>query len=157
MRRKYFAKKAAAFLVYFLAGLLVAYEAWPGILSPPVLTADYLTFVGGLFVLVVLLVFLAILTWNERLACIDAGRLTWPFPYKDRSGVRTRYVPLEEISEVRRTAESSSRHGADLVLRDGTQLFLPEKVFGEDGPAILDRLAQYVNRGMGGDHGGTAP
>ncbi len=145
------------------AGLFVTWAAWPGLTAAPSVNPDYLSdpdfwvFTAGVLLAFAMLVFLVVLTWNERLACIDAGRLTWPFPYRNRSGSRTRYVPLKEISEVRRTAESSSRRGADLILRDGTQLFLPEKVFGEDGPCVLDRLAQYVNRGPGGDRGGTAP
>ncbi len=163
IRRKYLAKKSVELIVYALAGLLVAWEAWPGLTAASSVNSNHLAdpeywvFIAGLFIAVTMLIFLVVVTWNQRLASIDAGRLTWPFPYRNRSGVRTRYVPLEEISEVRRTAESPSRRGADLILREGTQLFLPESVFGEDGSGVLDRLAQYVNRGPGGDRGGRAP
>ena len=104
VRRKYLAKKSAEYIVYALAALLVTWEAWPGLTAASSANPIYLTdpdfwvFIAGVFIAVTMLVFLVVVTWNQRLASIDAGRLTWPFPYRNRSGLRTRYVPLAEIS-----------------------------------------------------------
>lgn len=81
LRRRYLARKVGAFLVYVFAAVLVSWLAWPGLTAPSSVNPGYLmdpefwVFVSGLFVCVVLLVFLIVLTWNERLPCIDAGRL----------------------------------------------------------------------------------
>jgi len=92
------------------------------------------------------LTFLVVIVWNERLAHIEDGRLIWPFPFRKRSGGRTRYILLEEIVEAELTADSNSRQGAGLTLRDGTRLFLPQKVFGVEQSDLLEMLTHYVKK-----------
>jgi len=144
--RRYLAKKVISLLLCFSGGVFLLWYVWPGVTSPPSLDFDYLTMFAAVLVGFGALTFLVVIVWNERLAHIEDGRLIWPFPFRKRSGGRTRYILLEEIVEAELTADSNSRQGAGLTLRDGTRLFLPQKVFGVEQSDLLEMLTHYVKK-----------
>lgn len=142
--RRYVIKKFAALLSLAATGLFFAWYVWPGITSAPTLTWDYVIMLVSVFLGLVALLFLVVVTWNERLARIEDGRLTWPFPFRRESGVRTRYIDLTEIVRAELTVGSGGRKVANLTLRDGTQLSLPQTVAGVDYSVLLQVLTDYV-------------
>lgn len=146
VQRRYVLKKALAFLAYVCTAMFVVWLFWPGLTSAPALSTDYLTMMAALFMIAVGLALLVVITWNERLVLIEDGRMTWPFPYRRSSGKRTRYVPLDEIAEARRVASPDARRGLELVLRDGTQMFLPQSVLRDNNSDVLDRIVHYASR-----------
>jgi len=144
VERLYVAKKVISLLLCGLGGVFFLWYVWDGVTSPPSLDFDYITMIGIVFMGFVALGFLIVIIWNERLARIEDGRLTWPFPFMRESGARTRYIALGEIADAELTADSSGRRGAALTLRDGTRLFLPRAVFGVDYSELLQVLARHA-------------
>jgi len=143
-RVRHKAKKTFALLVYAGMGVFVVWLVGPSLASDPSPSLEYMAAWLVVVAAFIVLGFLFVVTWNERLACIEDGRLTWPFPFRKESGIRTRYIALEEIASAELATGTAGRRGADLTLRDGTQMFLPQKVSGVDYSDLLQVLVQYV-------------
>jgi hypothetical protein len=141
---KHRAKKASALLLYVGIGALILLVVGPGLASERSPGLDYWTTLAAVVAALVLLVFLFVITWNEHLAHIDDGMVTLPFPIRREAGSRTRRIRIEEITEVELTVNSIGRRGAELRLQDGTRLFLPHSVFGEQRSKILEALERHV-------------
>jgi len=155
VQRRYTVKKTLELLAYASTGLFMVWYVWPGITRAPAFDFDYAITLASILLGSIALVFLVVVTWNERLARIDGGRLTWPFPFRRETGVRTRYIALDEIADAELVAGPANRRGADLTLRDGTRLFLPETVFGVDYSELLQILVRYVRERSVPDPGGS--
>src|SRR3972149_3766805 len=118
--RRYLAKKVISLLLCFSGGVFFLWYVWPGVTSPPSLDFDYLTMFAVVLMGFGALTFLVVIVWNERLARIEDGRLIWPFPFRKRSGGRTRYILLGEIVEAELTVDSNQRQGAGVTPREGS-------------------------------------
>jgi len=155
VQRRYTVKKTLELLAYASTGLFMVWYGWPAITGAPSLDLEYLMAVVALLVVFVGLGFVFVVTWNQRLPRIENGRMTWPFPFMRESGVRTRYIALDEITDAELVSGPANRRGADLTLRDGTRLFLPETVFGVDYSELLQILVRYVRERSVPDPGGS--
>ena len=144
--RRYLAKRIISLLLCFVVGVFFLWYVWPGVTSQPSLDIEYLTMVAAVLIGFGALTFLIVIVWNERLARIEDGRLIWPFPFRKKVGGRTRYVLLEEIVEAELTINSSAHRGAELTLRDGTRLFLPQTVFGVEQSNLIEVLTRNVKK-----------
>lgn len=140
------AKKVVSLLLCFLGGALFLWYVWPGVTSPPSFDLDYFTMVSAVILGFGALAFLVLIVSNERLARIEHGRLVWPFPFIKKSGGRTRYVVLEEITKAELTVDSRAHRGARLILSDGTQMFLPQTALGVDQSDLLEALMRYLGK-----------
>ncbi|MGH9426640.1 MAG: hypothetical protein ACRD2L_10125, partial [Terriglobia bacterium] len=138
-RRKYLLKKGLSLLGLGLISGFVIWLFWPGITGPPaLLDLGYWTFLVSLFLAFVALGFLVVVTWNERLPRIADGNVALPFPIRRTNRLRTGQIRIEEMVSVELTTNSIGRAGAEIRLRDGTRLFLPNSVFGNSGKDILE-------------------
>lgn len=146
-RRRHFVKKVLSFLGFGLMGGFAIWYAWPGIAgSPAPLDPGYWTFLAGLFLAAVAILFLVVVTWNERLPRIRDGVMELPFPVQRTNRSRTIRIRLDEIASVELTTNSIGLPGAEIFLRDRTRLFLPDRVFGDAGRKVLEVLATHVSQ-----------
>lgn len=136
------AKKVCALLVYPATGAFILWLVGPGLVANLSFDLESITTIVALAAAFVVLGFLIVVTWNERLPQIEGDEMMLPFPIRRKAGSRTRRIRLGEIAEAELTVNSIGRRGARLTLADGTQLFLPEAVFGEQGREVLDAIAR---------------
>jgi hypothetical protein len=141
------AKKGLSLLGFGLMSAFVVWYAWPGLTGPPVpLDPGYWTFLAGLFLATVAIIFLVVVTWFERLPRIHDGLMELPFPIQRTNLSRTRRIRLNEIASVELTINSIGLPGAELFLLDRTRLFLPNKILGIEWKPTLEALAAYVSQ-----------
>ena len=141
---RYRAKKILESLLYLGTGIFVLWLVGPGLVNERSPGTEYWATIAAVGAALVIIVFLFVVTWNERLVRIENGRITWPFPFRKKTGVRTRYVLLSEIADAELGASLSGRRVAELTLLDGTRLVLPDRVFGEEGAEVLEALERHV-------------
>jgi hypothetical protein len=145
--RKHVAKKILSLLGFGVMSGFVVWYAWPGITGPPApLDPGYWTFLAGLFLAAVAILFLVVVTWLERLPRIHDGVMELPFPIQRTNRSRTSRIRIDEIASVELTTNSIGLPGAELILLDRTRVFLPNTIFGITWTKTLEALATYVNQ-----------
>src|SRR5713226_5553257 len=102
--RKHVVKKGLSLLGFGLMSAFVVWYAWPGITGPPApLDPGYWTFLAGLFLATVAIIFLVVVTWLERLPRIHDGWMELPFPIQRTNLSRTRRIRIDETASVELT------------------------------------------------------